>query len=354
MFYQSSGPENPSQAPGDSSAGQEGDPSKPGSGDLDAGRRLTMPVGRFLIDLPGGARAWFGRQGFNEAGSFIQSLPVRAAGTAKAMVVAQVEALEVPHEEGGTRLERVLEGHRPHSWFIYFWKDTAFKDEMLELNGYFWREGLLFIFRNSCRAEPAAMSRRAERLEAMFSQVRRRSPLEIPQGPGFCLQEAYFPGRAVRCSDEHIELLVKFPARPGLSMRFCTDTVGELITHYPPLLEREAKGWFPRRLRGGERLRAGERPVGPFSGQELVQRVQAPDGGTGWNFTWECLGRPRDPLWPLLLLEMQARCGDPGPGLLAEREAVRIWEGVLASLRRRENFARSLRLSDHFRSSWSM
>jgi hypothetical protein len=240
-------------------------------------RTVRLPAGRFLLELPAEACVRFGRQGFNEAGSFIGTLAVPGPEAARARVAAQAEALRVPHEEGGTRLEQVLEGGRPHSWFVYFWKDTAFKDDPLVLNGYFWLDGLLFIFQNTCAADPAAMAARAGKLEALFGRLRRRAPLEIPPGPGFCLREAYFPGWAARRSDEHIELLASLPATPGLSLRFRTDTVGEVIAGYPPLLEREARS---RRLHGT--LRARERPVGPFPGQELVKRVSQ-----GWSFAWE-------------------------------------------------------------------
>jgi hypothetical protein len=57
------------------------------------------------------------------------------------MVLAHAAALAVPHEEGGTRLERVLEGRWPHSWFLFFWKDTAFKDDTLELPMGSWAKG---------------------------------------------------------------------------------------------------------------------------------------------------------------------------------------------------------------------
>jgi hypothetical protein len=149
---------------------------------------------------------------------------------------------------------------------------------------------------------------------------------------------------------------VKFPARPGLSLRFCTDTVGEEgIAHYPPLLERDAKGWTLRRLQCAARLRARERRVGPFAGQELVKQVVDLGGGQGWNFTWECLGRPRDPLAPMMLLELRASPGRraraaPGP-IQAGEETFRMWDAVLGSLRRRDFFLRSLRLPDAFRSS---
>jgi hypothetical protein len=77
--------------------------------------------------------------------------------------------------------------------------------------------------------------------------------------------------------------------------------------------------------------------VGPFPGQELVKQA----GPRDWLFTWEYLGRPREPLAPMLLLEMRAGGG----------EALGLWDAVLRSLRRRENFSRSLRLPVAFRSS---
>jgi hypothetical protein len=39
-------------------------------------RTVPLPAGRFLIDLPAEACVRFGRQGFNEAGAFIQTLAV--------------------------------------------------------------------------------------------------------------------------------------------------------------------------------------------------------------------------------------------------------------------------------------
>ena len=92
---------------------------------------VPVPAGRFLVGLPSDASIRFGRQGFNGAGPFIQTLPVPGPAAARALVEAQAAALGLPHEEGGTQLEKVVEGRRRHSWFIYFWKDTAFKDETL-------------------------------------------------------------------------------------------------------------------------------------------------------------------------------------------------------------------------------
>jgi hypothetical protein len=298
-------------------------------------RTLTVPAGRFLIDLPGDASVHFGRQGFNEAGPFIQAHTVPEPGAAKAMVEAQAASLWVPHEEGGTRLERLAQGRRPHSWFIYFWKDTVFKDEPLELNGYFWVEGLLFIFRNTCGADPVAMAERAGHLDALFGRMRRRSLLELPPEPGFCLRDAYFPGQAARFSDEHIELLAHFPSKPGLSLRLRTDTVGEAVAHYPPLLERDSRQ-PGRKAHGSVKVRARERPVGPFPGQELVTRVSGDRGAPGLHCAWECLGRPRDPLAPMLVLELRTA----GRTSLDERETLERWDAALGSLRRRENFFR--------------
>jgi hypothetical protein len=172
-------------------------------------RTVPLPAGCFLIDLPAEACVRFGRQGFNEAGTFIQTLVVPGPEALRALVQARAEALVVPHEEGGTRLEREARRH---------------------------------------------------------------------QGAG---------------------------------------------------------------------IRARERPVGPFPGQELVKGT-----GPGWLFTWEYLGRPRDPLMPMMLLEMRvSRRPLDGSG---EGEIFGLWDAILGSLRRRENFSRYLRLPAHFRSSLSL
>ena len=309
----------------------------------------TVPAGRFLLDLPGDASARFGRQGFNEAGPFIRTLPVPGPRAAWAVVEAEADALRVPHEEGGEQLQGVLAGRRVHCWFVYYWKDTAFKDG-LEIKGYYWLDGLLYVFKHACRPDPAAMGARAERLEALFARMRPRAPLEVPPGPGFCLRGAWFPGPPPARADEHIELLVAFPARPGVSLRFCTDTVGEVVANCPGLLARDAAG--SARGRRATRIRARQRPVGLFPGQELVQAVAEPGGTRGWRFAWEYLGRPRDPLAPMLRLELRA----DGDQELSHSEDLHrgiggLWESVLGSVRTRENFLRYLRLPEAIRSS---
>jgi hypothetical protein len=309
------------------------------------GLGLTLAAGRFLLDLPSGTRAAFGRQAFNEAAGFIRLLSAAGPAVAWARVEAQAVRLAVPHEEGGTRLVRVAEGTRPHSWFVYFWKDTLFKDDRVEVLGYFWRDGLLGVFPSACRAEPETMARRAEALDHLFGRLRRRAPLEVPLEPGFCLGGGWFPGRAVATSKEHIEVLARFPRWPGISLRFASDTVGEVIARHPPLLERAFRG------PGGQRLRARERRVGPFAGQERVERL-GPSGAPVLSFAWESLGRPRDALAPLLGLEL--RVGPGAARLLAEREVFSLWDDVLDSLRPRENHGNSLRLPDPFQSSLTL
>jgi hypothetical protein len=189
------------------------------------------------------------------------------------------------------------------------------------------------------------VARRIAALDHLFGRLRRRAPLEIPREPGFCLGGGWFPGRAASSSDEHIELVAQFPAHPGVSVRFASDTVGEVVARVPPLLERAGRG------HGGNRLRARDRRVGPFAGQERVERLGPPGMGS-LCFTWECLGRPRDPLSPLLGLEL--RVGAGAARSLPEAQAFGIWDHVLDSLRLLENSVNSLRLPDRFQSSWTV
>jgi hypothetical protein len=282
--------------------------------------RVTLPAGRFLLDLPEDARARFGRQGFHEAGAFIQSFP-GGLEEAEERVVAHVKALGAPHEEGGTRLEWLAAGPRPHSWFLYYWKDTAFKGDKLEANGYYWLDGVVFMFRSRCGACARAMAEGAQRWGRAFRLLGRRAPREVPPGPCFCIRDGFFRGGPLPRAREHIELLVDFPSRPGVLVRLCTDTLGETASRCPGLLEREgSRGW----------LRARERAVGAMGGQELIKGAPRLEGGAK-VFLWEAPGQPLDPLNPRIFLEM--RRGGPGKGALGEGDALDLWEELLGSLR---------------------
>ena len=285
---------------------------------------MTLPVGRFLLDLPGDARIFFGRQGFRGAGPFIRAVPGLAPALAEECMVAQARALAVPHEEGGARLERVVAGAAPHSWFLFYWKDTVCKGETLEVNGYFWLDGRVFIFRNRCPAGAAGMAERVREMETVFATLRRRSALEIPLEPAFCVKDGYFLGGPAPHSREHVEVLAAFPSQRDLLVRLGTATVGETAANAARPMAAHAH-W----------LRAKARTLRGHAGEERVQAVAAEGGAHSLHFLWECPGRAGESLAPLIRLELKTGWGRPAPGrsTLGANEAFTLWEALHGSLR---------------------
>ena len=289
--------------------------------------KVTLAAGRFLLDLPADARAHFGRQAWHGLGGFIHARKADPEA-AEDLVTAHANLLlGAPHEEGGTQLERIMAGPRPHSWLLFHWRDTAFKDELL-VCGYGWLDGVLFCCR--CRCEPGAraMAAQRERWAEAFRQLRRRDNLEMPKEPGFCIQDGYFRGGSRPGAREHLELLVDFPSRRDLLVRLCTDTLGPGLGPGPTVLS-------PARDPAGECPCVRLRAVGPFLGLEGIKREGRGPGSWSTTFFWECPGIPQDPLGPRIRLEMTTGWGRSlaAADQLPAAEAAGRWEQLLASLR---------------------
>lgn len=81
---------------------------------------VTLPAGRFMINVPGDAEISWGRQGFEEAGPFIQTFSVPTPEIFKAALETEVNDLKVPHQEGGTQFEKIITGDIKDSWFMSY------------------------------------------------------------------------------------------------------------------------------------------------------------------------------------------------------------------------------------------
>ena len=299
---------------------------------------ITVPAGRFLIDIPGEATLSWGRQGYEYAGPFIEVFPAAEPGLVLELMEARAKALEIPHSKGGNQLLKKQIGKIKFSWFIFYWKNEFFKGRFLKVNGYFWRDGQGFIFQTGCRADPADMDLAIEVMEREFNKVKIRDSREIPEVPGFCIENAIFQGKPAGQPKENLAMHIHLPTHPDVFLCFRTDTVSEQVANGTKLLDRGTKDPFVIRLVTGiRRLRGQERRVGPYEGQEFVERVREPNFGVGYSFMWEYPGVGESATSPSLHLEMMTGHGEPPVNSsLNRKDAMALWDKVLDSIRYRE------------------
>lgn len=180
------------------------------------------------------------------------------------------------------------------------------------------------------------MSERVKVLEADFARIRIRDNAEVPKEAGFCFDGAMFLGEPLPSPNEHIALHASFPSNPDVFVRFCTDTV-----HGVPndnLLDRNARTASCLDPVFGIRLvRARDRVVGGYHGQELVKRYRESNLKVGYSFRWEYPGRFGDAKAPILSLEMMTgHANPPVNSSLRLKDAMALWDTMLDSIRYRE------------------
>jgi len=72
-------------------------------------------------------------------------------------------------------------------------------------------------------------------------------------------------------------------------------------------------------------------------GEELLQRVDEPNGAKVHGFMWESLADQNDVYLPNLILEFDTGLGRPGNPVnssLSDAEALALWDKISSSLRR--------------------
>jgi hypothetical protein len=312
------------------------------------GPMVSVPAGRFLIDVPEQAELDWGRQAYRGAGPFIDTFTAPTPEIVKELVDAQVKELDVPHPDGGSQLGEVTAGRFPGSWFVHFWKSSSNKYSSTgysEVDGYFWKNGRGFKFSQGARSDLKNVLEVEKDLERQYQKVRLRAPREIPEEAGFCFDQAYFRGEPEPDHCENIALHVSFPSHPDIFVRFSTDVV-PYISHLT-LLKRTKRDVAARAVlavMGIRTIRSRERKAGPYRGQELVKRLRQGIGKVGYSFTWEFQGEVDNCTVPALQLEMMTGWNEDSTGnsSLSRKQAMALWDAMLDSIRLREPHPQAL------------
>jgi len=297
---------------------------------------MTLPAGRFLNNVPKGAAISWGRQHIENLGPYMDVFQASDPKELKTIVDEEITKLRTPHNKGGLLIEKTITDAIKNSFLLYYWSSPSYKGDLIDLKCYLWKEGWGFYFKSEAHSNPVKIIHTIKTLAENFNNVFIRPPLEIPAEPGFCFENAFFKGEPTKDSNEHIALHLRFPAYPGVFIRLTTDCVGE--PYWDSLLTRHAKNKGNLKLVFGTRtLRAQERTVGPYHGEELIQRVRDGIGKVNYHFMWEYQGLADDAKSPALLLEMVTGHGTLfSQSKLSRQEAYALWEIVLESLRYRD------------------
>lgn len=297
----------------------------------------SIPIGRFLINIPPPFKLGWGRQSCRHLGAFIQTFAAKSGQELLLMAEATIESCNKMQNKNMIQ-PQLLNAPTKGSYITISEDINGTPSYPALIHGYYAKNSRGFIFCNSSGSDQASINTIINKFERESSFLRIRGELEVPVGPGFCFDHAFFPDPAPHGQSEHACIHISFPEHPDVFIRFSTDVVSDGISKGTPLLERH--GSLSRGLEaivtGVRDLRARNRQVGPYAGQELITRVRERNLKIGYSFTWEYMGEGEDVLRPMMLLEMVTGHGRPPvQSSLSLKEATALWDGVLESIRLR-------------------
>ncbi|GEM_PF-1383620 len=307
-------------------------------------------VGRFVIDVPKGADVSYS-QGYRGAGAEIEVFPC-ARFQAEKLVKDRVEELQgTRHLEGGTLLERYMESKAlPNTWILHRWEDRTFKsdDRQTFIDAYHWKKdsgpknpfaegAFLFKFGRGSHANEFEMKKDQSELEDLFRRVRVRDNRDIPSDPGFCMDNSMIPGLPPDgLHSEGAAISFAVPGHPDIFVRFDTSVVSKRTAAGEKLLARvkrvNSEPMFSKLT--SKELRARERAVGDYKGQEYLEMFQE-DGLWDMQFQWEFSGFGDCWDYPAMTLELtNSRAEDSrAPLSMTEEEALALWDAMVDSIR---------------------
>lgn len=292
----------------------------------------TLCLGRFLVDVPVGSRLIEGSYQYN----FAQL--EKPVAMSRERFVEELDAREAVLTEGGYRSEvgqLFADAPPERDTRILTFAESAHPRAAVRIEGYRWMEGVRFVART--RADDEAQALAVARMVDRIDRIRPREEGEIPDEPGYCFEGGFIADR--EWTNEEVGVDIALADHPGVVVSI--DIFPPVYyRHHSPLLDRV--GRVLQQVGEGAAsihvLRQGERPVGPYRGEEHLVSARAGDGRRALSFFWEAQGEGA--LWrPTIHVEFSTRAraatGMPAQPPLTEAQALNLWERIVGSIRLR-------------------
>lgn len=298
----------------------------------------TVCLGRFLIDIPADSPVSFG-QAFR-AGWRISAIASETAERYSVRLETRETELRVAkNEKGWDSLESVMKvdtkdvqakifiHQRKWNYGIENGKRVDYENVAIEAiahagqTSYVISADLIDVID-------------ANELAQLIKQIRPRTNDEVPSEPGFCFDGGIIRDPFHASLGESTVLFVGLKNHPDVAIALDTHAgieIGET------LFQRDAKNDIRQQYASHFHvLRRGKRALNGIPGEEILDRVNEPNGSTLHGFMWESLSKKDDVLLPHLSLELDTGKGRPGKPVnssLSDAAVLALWDRISSSLR---------------------
>ncbi|MES2165307.1 MAG: T6SS immunity protein Tli4 family protein [Pseudomonadota bacterium] len=299
----------------------------------------TVCVGRFLLDLP--EKSVVSYRGASLSGWKISSWVETDAEFLGHLSTQEAQLSIEKNSRGGVSLERTKEVKNDElrgrifvfnrNWLEGYKDGKKMVEQVVSIRAFVRSREVTYKFNAEVRWDADV-----EKLEKIIGQLRWRGEHEIPDKEGFCFNRGMLVDPLTADQAEYTGLFLGLNEHPDLAIAFTT-MAG--IDPGKTLLQRDAENDVKQEYRSRFHvLREGARNLTDIPGEEVLERVDEPNGSTLHGFMWESLGKQDDVYLPSLILEFDTGHGKPGKPInssLSDAEALALWDKISSSLRRR-------------------
>lgn len=173
-----------------------------------------------------------------------------------------------------------------------------------------------------------------EGLTQLIKQFKQRANEVVPTEAGFCFDGGLIREPLNAGQSESTGLFVSLAGHPDVS--FALHTLAGYVVG-ETLLQRDAKASIKQRHSSlFHILRQGPRALNGIPGEEVLERVNEPNGVTVHGFMWESYSKKDDVYLPSITLEMDTGNGRPGRPVqssLSDAAVLALWDKISSSLR---------------------
>jgi len=304
-------------------------------------KRITVCVGRLLIDLPSEAEISF--SGARLGGVDINVEPGYTSEKATSVITKRETSLagELNEYEKPSLEKRVLaDGVNFQATLLYYGREKPVTrmsngqpvtgEEGIAVEAFGIKNDLFYHF----KAESLASPKYEDYVQAIVKQFESRTAASIPATGGFCTDNGIIHDPILPDLNETVTMFASFKGHPDIAIRLDTSVLDK---PQESLLTRDANNDINTRFAANiKNLGKGPRDLNGIPGEELLDRFKEKNGTTGHMFMWESLGKPSDVFVPTITLELQTGKGRPGSPVnssLSDEAVLQLWQAISSSLR---------------------
>lgn len=299
----------------------------------------TVCVGRFLLDVPEDATVSY--RGASLSGWELSSWLEGDDAFLDRLASLEAKLRMEKNRRDGVSLELTKDTRNSYSrgrifvfnrdWLNGFEDGKKTVEQVVSILAFVRSHDVTYKFDAKIRID-----RDVDELEKIIGQLRWRGEHEIPEQKGFCFKNGMLVEPLSADLAEYTGIFLGLKNHPDLAMAFTT-MAG--IDPGQTLLQRDAANEIKQKYRSRFHvLREGPRNLNGIPGEEVLERVDEPNGSTLQGFMWESLGKQDDLYLPSLILEFDTGHGQPGKPInssLSDAEALALWDKISSSLRLR-------------------